>query len=200
MGRCTSSYPWYFQQTVSYDSALPIFCENGSFNIALGKAKKELVDFRLQKSLPASLQSKDLIPLLNKAWSKSFGRVKQNKKGISDHGWNPLNFNLILLPEIRATMTQKEIQAEKEETPTIILPNHFVPNVDTALSSASTGNNESTFTRTTCSCTTATDTQQSSLNLHRSCKIQNESSQEFFFKREKLIDWELMYLLLVKKI
>ena len=41
--------------------------QNGSFNIALGKAKKELVDFRLQKSLPGSLQSTDLIPLINKA-------------------------------------------------------------------------------------------------------------------------------------
>ena len=71
----------------------------------------------------------------------------------------------MLLPAIHATMTQKEIQAEKEETSTIILPSHFVPNEDAASSSACTGSNESTITGTTSSSTTATDTQQSSLNF-----------------------------------
>ena len=128
----------------------------------LERQKNELVDYRLQKSLPGSLQSIDLIPVINKAWSQSFGRVKQNQKAISDRGWNPLNFNLMLLPAIHATMTQKEIQAEKEETSIIILPSHFVPSEDTASSSAYTGSNESIITGTKCSSTTATDTQQSS--------------------------------------
>ncbi len=81
-----------------------------------------------------------MIPLINKAWSQSFGIVKQNQKEISDCGWNPLNFNLMLLPELRAKMTQKEIQAEKEETSTIIIPNHFVLNADNASPSAGAGN------------------------------------------------------------
>ena len=58
-------------------------------------------------------------------------------------------------------MTQKEKQAEKEEISTFILPNNFVSHEDAALSR--TGSNKSTITATTCSSTTGTDTQQSSL-------------------------------------
>lgn len=88
--------------------------QNGSFNIALTRAKQELVEYREAKCLPPKLQSTDLIPLINKAWSQSFARISKNKKAILDRGWNPLNKALLTLPEIRATMTDEERKSEVE--------------------------------------------------------------------------------------
>ena len=48
------------------------------------------------------------MPLINFAWSRSFARLQQNKKAIVDRGWNPLNYNLLTNPELRATMTVAE--------------------------------------------------------------------------------------------
>ena len=94
-------------------------------------------------------------------------KSEAKEKAISDRGWNPLNFNLMLLPEIRATMTQKERRAEMEESSTIIIPHKFVSHEDTASLSTGNNNNNSTMAATTSSLTTGTDTdtQQSSLNF-----------------------------------
>ena len=91
----------------------------------MGKAKQDLVNFRRKKCLPTALQATDLMPIINKAWSQSFARIKDNQKAISERGWNPLNYNLMLNPEIRATMTKQEREEEGLPNSTIILPrNH----------------------------------------------------------------------------
>ena len=41
--------------------------QNGSFNMALTKAKQQLLQFREKKCLSGKLVSTDLIPLINKA-------------------------------------------------------------------------------------------------------------------------------------
>ena len=48
------------------------------------------------------------MPLINKAWNASFARKNKNLQAIADRGWNPLNYNILTMPEIRATMTMDE--------------------------------------------------------------------------------------------
>ena len=74
--------------------------QNHSFNIALAKAKQDLLDTRYKKSIKADLHPHDIIPLINKAWEQSFVRVDKNKNAIADRGWNPLNRNLLTNDDI----------------------------------------------------------------------------------------------------
>lgn len=51
---------------------------------------------------------------MNKAWEKSFARVNKNRMAIAERGWGPYNRALVLYhPDIRATMTKTEVDAEK---------------------------------------------------------------------------------------
>ena len=100
--------------------------QNGSFNIALNQAKQDLLNFKEEKCLPGSLSHTDLMPIINKAWDKSFARIRHNKNAIADRGWNPLNYNLLLNPEIRATMTKQD-QKHESSSDDIILPSVFTP-------------------------------------------------------------------------
>ena len=83
--------------------------QNGSYKIALSRAKKELVDSKLAMHMdPATLCATDIVPLVNIAWEKSFARTNLNKKAIAERGWTPLNRNLLLYKEIQSTMTKAE--------------------------------------------------------------------------------------------
>ena len=83
--------------------------QNGSYKIALTRAKKEMLDTKLALHIePASLCATDIMPLVNKAWSSSFARVAMNKKAIAERGWGPLNRNLLLYKEVQHTMTKLE--------------------------------------------------------------------------------------------
>ena len=53
-----------------------------------------------------SILAIDIIPIVNYAWKESFARVETN---ISDCGWNPLNYNLLVNKQIAPTMTNSEI-------------------------------------------------------------------------------------------
>ena len=59
------------------------------------------------------IQPTDIIPLVIKAWKKSFARIEKNKIAIAIRGWWPFTRKLLLHPDIRATMTTKEIEEEK---------------------------------------------------------------------------------------
>ena len=83
--------------------------QNGSYKIALTRAKKQMLDAKLALHIePASLCATDIIPLVNQAWSLSFARVELNKKAIAERGWGPLNRNLLLYKEVQHTMTKQE--------------------------------------------------------------------------------------------
>ena len=86
--------------------------QNGSFNMALTKEKQTILNSRDGQCIKAELTPTDMIPLIVAAWDKSFGRVQSNKKAIADRGWNPLNRNLLLHTDIRATMTAQEREIE----------------------------------------------------------------------------------------
>ena len=60
------------------------------------------------------------LPLINSAWNQSFVREDKNTNAGADRGWNPLNYILLTLPEIRATMTEEEVDAEKSSSSIIM--------------------------------------------------------------------------------
>mmetsp|Transcript_25328 Transcript_25328/g.29831 ORF Transcript_25328/g.29831 Transcript_25328/m.29831 type:complete len:179 (+) Transcript_25328:1555-2091(+) len=71
---------------------------------------------------PPVIEPYEIIPIINAAWDKSFGRVSTNKKAIAERGWWPYNRNLLLHTKIRATMTDDE--KSKEFDRNIIFPTH----------------------------------------------------------------------------
>lgn len=50
----------------------------------------------------------DIILLLNYAWKHSFVQVETNKKAIYKRSWLPYNRNLLLYPELTATMAKED--------------------------------------------------------------------------------------------
>ena len=56
----------------------------------------------------------DIIPIVNHAWNKSFADVPGNKEAVVQRGWFPLNKNLLLLEELRTTMTSDDHEWEKK--------------------------------------------------------------------------------------
>ena len=62
-----------------------------------------------------SLRPTNLIPLINFAWNKSFAQKDTNKKAIAARGWYPLNYHLLMDPELRATMTKSEHDNESSK-------------------------------------------------------------------------------------
>ena len=130
--------------------------QNGSFNIAMTKAKQHLLEYKSKHTFEnPSLQATDMIPLINKAWKQSFARVSKNRNAIANRGWNPLNRNLLLDPSIRATMTDAEKIEEQEASCDIHLPSSFNENIE---------RNNETSTNTT-DTTLTEDTQQPTLNF-----------------------------------
>ena len=77
-----STWPWHVQNSIS--------------------------DKKYKKSMQAALILHDIIPLVQKVWDASFVRVEENKNVIADRGWNPLNRNLLTLPDFWRTMTKDD--------------------------------------------------------------------------------------------
>ena len=83
--------------------------QNGSFNIAMSKIKSEILKKRLNISMDhPNIQPTDIIPCVNFAWEHLFARVGTNLKAIADRGCRPLNFNLLMNEDVKATMTISE--------------------------------------------------------------------------------------------
>ena len=157
--------------------------QNGSFNIAFTKAKQELLNLKIKKmAKDVSLRPTDLMPLINIAWKKSFARVDKNQQAIAERGWNPLNYNLLTDPELRATMTNREICDESSK---ITLP----PSMKSkqAITTPSSNNNEVTSITSDALPLDIDDTttQQSSLNFSTGVSAECLSS---LVKSEQLME------------
>ena len=150
--------------------------QNGSFNMAMTSEKRKLVQAKEKMSLPGKLVATDLIPLINRAWSKSFARKEKNKIAIADRGWNPYNRILLLDPSIRATMTEQELanEAAKDLMPSSIHNNPLQEHND-----ASTA-------------TTFFSAQQSTTNSNFSKKLNYSSSTSAFCVDALLQNEDLM--------
>ena len=103
--------------------------QNGSYKIALSKAKKEFLERKLRMFIdPPALTPTDVIPLVNEAWSASFSRIDKNKKAIAERGWGPCNRNLLLYKEIANTMTRDDADLLKSMKDTFLSPSDtFAP-------------------------------------------------------------------------
>ena len=71
---------------------------NGAFKIGLTKAKKRYLKFKPIAKKRFCLS--DIIPLVNHAWGKSFGRADVAKKAVANRGWGPLNYVLLDSPKL----------------------------------------------------------------------------------------------------
>ena len=102
------------------------------------------------------------MPLINKAWNANFAR-KMNLQVIADRGWNPLNYNILTVPEIQATMTKDEKRLELNPSDDIKLPKDVMkPNQQSSDFTDSTRNdNDDTNTITAAT----SDSEHLSLNF-----------------------------------
>jgi len=82
--------------------------QNGSFNMAMTDVKRKLLDLKRQSCMNETIDTNDLMMLINIAWNKSFARVDKNKRAIADRGWKPYNHNILTFSHIRATMTETD--------------------------------------------------------------------------------------------
>ena len=89
--------------------------QNGSFKMSLSVEKKKLFENRLEcYQQDLHLIKTDVLPLVSKSWPIGFANITNNLKAIAHRGWGPFNFNLLLHPTIRATMTEEMILWERE--------------------------------------------------------------------------------------
>jgi hypothetical protein len=77
--------------------------QNGCFKMALTRYKRELLRRKELAGIEFGINKEDITYIVNQAWADSFARVVHNKSAIADRGWNPLNYNCLLHPEIAAT-------------------------------------------------------------------------------------------------
>ncbi len=77
--------------------------QNGCFTMALTKKKCDLLRAKELAGVEFGINKEDVTHIVFQAWTHSFARVVQNKSAIADCGWNPLNYNCLLHPEIVAT-------------------------------------------------------------------------------------------------
>ena len=117
-------------------------------NIAMTKAKQDLLVEKTKMCIHAQLQTYNIIPHVNVSWEQSFAWVDKNKNAIADWGCNPLNRNLLLFPKIRAIMTEEEVYSEASSNnmmvpytianPSTLSNNTMVPHIDTTTTTAIT--------------------------------------------------------------
>ncbi len=132
--------------------------QNGSFNMAMTTEKQKLLELKNSLGLQNDgIVDTNLMPIINRAWAKSFARVDKNKNAISDRGWNPRKKALLLDPVKRSTMTAKEKTNCHNQANQIIMPNKHNNKVVT-------GQDPFTSTVTTISNGTTTNTNHSATN------------------------------------
>ncbi len=64
---------------------------NGAYKVELAKAKHKYIEKRETPRFELTA----IVPLVNKAFPKSFGNRKSAVKAIANRRWNPLNYNIL---------------------------------------------------------------------------------------------------------
>ena len=67
------------------------------------EAKDELLIEKRKRNLPLTFKPTDIIPIVNRAWNRSFAKADSNRRAIVDRGWYPCNYNLLTKPEVLRT-------------------------------------------------------------------------------------------------
>ena len=88
--------------------------QNGCFKMNITKAKRKLLTLKADHRQELTINKVDIVGLVNTAWDNSFANIATNKKAIYERGWYPLNYNVLLHPEIQLTQPQQNINAPTE--------------------------------------------------------------------------------------
>ena len=73
--------------------------------MALTKCKRDLLTQKERRHAAFAVKKEDIVDLVSKAWDESFAHIAINQKAVAEQGWGPLNYNLLLHPEIQLTST-----------------------------------------------------------------------------------------------
>jgi hypothetical protein len=71
--------------------------------MTLTKYKRKLLQCKELAGVKFAINKEDITYIVSQAWADSFARDAHNKSAMADCGWNPLNYNCLLHPEIVAT-------------------------------------------------------------------------------------------------
>ena len=69
-----------------------------------------------------AVEKEDIVDLVSKAWDESFAHIATNQKAVAERGWGPLNYNLLLHPEIQLTSNQKSANRKNNNQPASSIP------------------------------------------------------------------------------
>jgi hypothetical protein len=84
--------------------------------MSLTKHKRDLMKKKERQGIQEfAIEKEDVVNLVARAWDDSFARIDSNKQAIAERGWNPLNYNCLLNPEIRATMSVKDQEDDRRQ-------------------------------------------------------------------------------------
>jgi hypothetical protein len=97
--------------------------QNDQYKVEITCEKGKLTLFKTRIGSETVIEKSDAIPLVNRVWPKSFGRMETNKTAICDQGWYPANWMLLHDLEILKTKSAlsngTRIATEEETAPTI---------------------------------------------------------------------------------
>jgi hypothetical protein len=77
--------------------------------MALTKGKRNLVEKKESWGLKGTIEKTDIVGLVTYAWEHSFARQDTNKKAVAERGWGPLNYNILLHPEINSNKSSDNV-------------------------------------------------------------------------------------------
>jgi hypothetical protein len=63
--------------------------------------KRWVLTKKSNNGYPFAIEKSDIVKLVALAWNESFAQEGTNRKAIAARGWNPLNYNVLLHPEIQ---------------------------------------------------------------------------------------------------
>jgi hypothetical protein len=74
--------------------------QNGTFKVCWYREKGILITYKSDRAMPLCINPWDVMPLLNRCFGHSFGRIQTNKNATSDRGWCPANRKLLSHPDL----------------------------------------------------------------------------------------------------
>lgn len=74
--------------------------QNGKFKTEWYREKNILLKWKIEHNLPRSIVATDIVPLLNRIFSVSYGTVASNKHAVCERGWFPPNRMLLDHPSL----------------------------------------------------------------------------------------------------
>jgi hypothetical protein len=96
--------------------------QNGTFKVCWYREKRTFISWKSDRALPLRIQPHDIMPLLNRYFTHSFGRPQTTKNATSDRGWCPANRKLLshpdLLPDDVPTNEQEQQPSSSSSEPT----------------------------------------------------------------------------------